>query len=112
MGALKAFKQNGESELHVKLYVAQSASIYNLNLVFLGALLIAIPVIVAMLFLNIGVGIITRAAPSLNIFAIGFPAFLFGGFLLLLRESSCRSFKVKIKAISRRYFIFSIKHQI
>jgi flagellar biosynthetic protein FliR len=54
------------------------------SMIFLGALLIAIPVMVAMLFLNIGVGIITRAAPSLNIFAIGFPAFLFGGFLFLL----------------------------
>ena len=38
---------------------------------------------VTMLFINIGVGVITRAAPSLNIFAVGFP-FIFAGFVLLI----------------------------
>jgi flagellar biosynthetic protein FliR len=32
---------------------------------------------------NIGVGVITRAAPSLNIFAVGFPVFLLTGYSVL-----------------------------
>ena len=53
-------------------------------MMFLGAVLLALPLMVTMLFINIGVGVITRAAPSLNIFAVGFPAFIFAGFVLLI----------------------------
>ncbi len=53
-------------------------------MMFLGAVLLALPLMVTMLFINIGVGVITRAAPSLNIFAVGFPAFIFAGFILLI----------------------------
>ena len=51
---------------------------------FLGALLIALPVMVFLLFVNVGLGIVTRAAPSLNIFAVGFPAMTLAGFLVLI----------------------------
>lgn len=51
---------------------------------FLGAVLLSLPVMVAMLFINIGVGVITRAAPSLNVFSVGFPASVAVGFVLLL----------------------------
>ena len=44
------------------------------SMMFLGGVLIALPVMVSMLLVNIGVGIMTRAAPSLNIFSVGFPA--------------------------------------
>ena len=44
-------------------------------MIFLGGVLLALPVMVALLLVNIGVGVITRAAPSLNIFAVGFPVF-------------------------------------
>ncbi len=54
------------------------------SMMFLGAVLISLPVMVAMLFINVGVGIITRAAPSLNIFSIGFPASVVVGFIVLL----------------------------
>ena len=50
---------------------------------FLGAVLVALPVMVALLFINVGLGVVTRAAPSLNIFAVGFPAMLLAGFLLM-----------------------------
>jgi flagellar biosynthetic protein FliR len=53
-------------------------------MVFLGALLIALPVMVALLFINIGLGVATRAAPSLNIFSVGFPAMIFAGFGILI----------------------------
>jgi len=31
----------------------------------------------------VGLGFVTRAAPSLNIFSVGFPAMMFAGFLVL-----------------------------
>ena len=54
------------------------------SMLFLGALLTALPVMVALLFINIGLGIATRAAPSLNIFSVGFPAMIFAGFGVLI----------------------------
>lgn len=53
-------------------------------MIFLGGLLLALPVMVSLLFINIGLGVVTRAAPSLNIFALGFPAMIIAGFLILL----------------------------
>ena len=54
------------------------------SMIFLGALLTALPVVVTMLFINIGLGITTRAAPALNIFNVGFPALLFAGFAVMM----------------------------
>jgi flagellar biosynthetic protein FliR len=54
------------------------------SMLFLGALLTALPVMVALLFINIGLGVATRAAPSLNIFSVGFPAMIFAGFGVLI----------------------------
>ena len=51
---------------------------------FLGAVLIAIPVTCVMLLINIGLGIIARAAPQLNIFAVGFPAMIIVGLFVLI----------------------------
>jgi flagellar biosynthetic protein FliR len=36
-----------------------------------------------MLLVNIGLGIVTRSAPSLNIIAVGFPAIILVGMVLL-----------------------------
>ena len=52
-------------------------------MMFLGALFLSLPIMVSLLFVNIGVGVITRAAPALNIFAVGFPAMIFVGMVLL-----------------------------
>lgn len=54
------------------------------SMTFLGALLIALPVMVTLLFINIGLGVATRAAPSLNIFSVGLPAMVVAGFFILL----------------------------
>ena len=37
-----------------------------------------------LLLINIGLGVATRAAPSLNIFSVGFPAMIFAGFGVLI----------------------------
>ncbi|MDH5518783.1 MAG: flagellar biosynthetic protein FliR [Gammaproteobacteria bacterium] len=51
---------------------------------FVGAILVAIPAVTALLMSNIAMGVITRAAPQLNIFAVGFPLMLLLGFILLM----------------------------
>ena len=51
---------------------------------FAGAVRIALPVVVAMLVVNIAVGVVSRAAPTLNLFAVGFPTALLLGFVILL----------------------------
>lgn len=50
---------------------------------FAGGLLLAMPVIVSLLLVNIGFGVATRAAPQLNIFSVGFPVTLMLGIVLI-----------------------------
>lgn len=54
------------------------------SMMFVGGLLIALPVLAAMLVINVGLGVVTRAAPSLNIFAVGFPAMIATGLLAFM----------------------------
>jgi len=51
---------------------------------FLSALLLAIPSLTAVLLINVAFGVITRAAPQLNIFAVGFPVTISAGFIFIL----------------------------
>ncbi|NND89803.1 MAG: flagellar biosynthetic protein FliR [Granulosicoccus sp.] len=51
---------------------------------FLGALSIALPALSAMLTVNLIMGIITRAAPQLNLFSVGFPITMTVGFVAIL----------------------------
>jgi len=52
--------------------------------IFKGGVLIALPVMTALLLVNIAFGVVMRAAPQLNIFVIGFPISLLLGFVLIL----------------------------
>lgn len=54
------------------------------SMMFLGALLLALPVLMTLLFINIGLGFVARAAPSLNIFTVGFPALILVGFVIFI----------------------------
>ncbi len=51
---------------------------------FIGAVSIALPAVVSILVVNIAFGVMSRAAPTLNLFAIGFPSALLLGFIVLL----------------------------
>lgn len=51
---------------------------------FRGALMVALPGLTALLIVNLAFGVVSRAAPSLNLFAIGFPVTLIGGLLIML----------------------------
>jgi len=50
---------------------------------FSSALVFALPVLTSLLFINVAFGIMSRAAPQLNIFAVGFPFTLTSGLLLI-----------------------------
>ncbi|MES9871602.1 MAG: flagellar biosynthetic protein FliR [Candidatus Sedimenticola sp. 6PFRAG7] len=50
---------------------------------FSSGLLMALPVMASLLLFNLGLGIITRAAPQLHIFAVGFPLAMIIGFILM-----------------------------
>ena len=52
--------------------------------VFGAGLLIALPGVIALLILNLALGVVTRAAPQLNLFGIGFPLTMMAGFALLI----------------------------
>lgn len=52
--------------------------------IFSGAVLMALPAMASLLLVNIGFGVMTRAAPQLNIFAIGFPVIMTIGFVILM----------------------------
>lgn len=54
------------------------------SIIFSGALSLALPAIASLLVVNIAFGIMTRAAPQLNIFAIGFPITMMIGFGVIL----------------------------
>lgn len=51
--------------------------------VFSAGLMLALPLVAALLTLNLAMGILNRAAPQLSIFAVGFPLTLLGGILML-----------------------------
>lgn len=50
---------------------------------FASGVLVALPAITALLLINVSFGVVTRAAPALNIFAVGFPVTLLTGLILL-----------------------------
>jgi flagellar biosynthetic protein FliR len=54
------------------------------SLVFSGALRIALPGITALLVVNLAFGVVSRAAPSLNLFAVGLPVTLVMGLAVVL----------------------------
>lgn len=54
------------------------------GIIFAYALQISLPILAALLITNVALGILTRAAPQLNLFAVGFPITLTVGFVVLL----------------------------
>lgn len=61
------------------LLLARSGSV-----IFASGVLMALPVVTALLITNIALGILTKAAPQLNLFAIGFPITLTVGLGMLI----------------------------
>ena len=51
--------------------------------IFLGGLILALPLIATLLTLNLAMGILNRASPQFSIFAVGFPITLLAGIAML-----------------------------
>ncbi|KZY74091.1 flagellar biosynthetic protein FliR, partial [Oleiphilus sp. HI0068] len=54
-----------------------------INWLFASALLVALPVVTSVLIVNISFGVMTRAAPQMNVFSLGFPIGMIFGFFIL-----------------------------
>ena len=52
--------------------------------VFESGLLIALPAVIALVIVNLALGVVTRAAPQLNLFGIGFTVTMLCGFFVLI----------------------------
>lgn len=59
-----------------------SAAMWSSRL-FAAGILLSLPIIAALLLINLGFGVASRAAPQLNIFSVGFPVSLLVGLLLI-----------------------------
>lgn len=74
--------------LPVALAMPAAASWLNIAnagaIIFTYGMLLALPLLVALLITNVALGVLTRAAPQLNLFAVGFPLTLALGFAVLM----------------------------
>lgn len=52
--------------------------------IFVFGTLLVLPVVVGLLLVNLAIAVMTRAAPQLNLFSLGFPLMILVGFLLML----------------------------
>ncbi len=52
--------------------------------IFIGAVIMVLPIMLGLLMINGCLGVISRASPSLNVFAVGFPALIPIGFGMVL----------------------------
>ncbi|PQM56009.1 MAG: flagellar biosynthetic protein FliR [Rhodobacteraceae bacterium] len=59
---------------------------------FLAATVIMLPVSIILLMVNVSIGIMTRSAPTLNLFSFGFPITLLGTFIFLYLSASTIGF--------------------
>ena len=73
------------------------------SLMFFGGLLISLPIVATMLIINVGLGIVSRSAPSLNIFSVGFPALIVVGLFATL--ISVESIGYRIEWLWQKAFI-------
>jgi flagellar biosynthetic protein FliR len=62
--------------------------VHRLGWLFSASLMLAIPAVLAMLLVNVTFGVLSRSAPSLNIFALGFPMTMLMGLLCVLLSLS------------------------
>lgn len=70
-----------------------------LSWMFVAALMLAMPAVIAMLLVNVTFGVMNRSAPSLNVFSLGFPMGMMMGLICL---------SLVFRAIPNRFFDFSV----
>src|SRR5690554_2313904 len=81
--------------------------VHHASAMFSIGVMMALPMIATLLIANIGLGILTRTAPQLNLFAVGFPITLTTGFIVLLLSVTVlgaamqRMFEVGFEAVGQ-----------
>jgi flagellar biosynthetic protein FliR len=58
--------------------------LYFSSWMFSGALLMAIPAVLSLLMINVVMGVLTKASPQMNIFAVGFSITITAGFVVIM----------------------------
>jgi len=71
---------------------------------FVSALLVALPIVTAVLIVNLSFGIMTRAAPQMNVFSLGFPIGILFGLLIVWVSTS--GLIPQFQKISEQTFLF------
>ncbi len=62
---------------------------HRISWIFVSAMLLALPAVTAVLIVNISFGVMTRAAPQMNIFSLGFPiGLMFGLFSIWVLQAN------------------------
>ena len=56
---------------------------HTFSTIFVSAIAVAAPVLVALIITDVGFGVVSRVVPQLNVFAVGFPAKILVGFLII-----------------------------
>lgn len=64
--------------------ISLAALVKAASMMFSLGVLLALPLITALLVTNVALGVLSRVAPALNLFAVGFPVTMALGFLVLL----------------------------
>ena len=58
-------------------------SLTSSNTIYYNAVIIVLPIVSILFFMNLGIGFITKSAPQLNLFSFGFPLTILGTFFAL-----------------------------
>ena len=58
-------------------------SLQSSNTLYYNAVIIVLPIVSILFFMNLGIGFITKSAPQLNLFSFGFPLTILGTFFAL-----------------------------
>jgi flagellar biosynthesis protein FliR len=84
LGALaESFQTLPIGAAHVDRGFLMSVALWGAR-VFESGLLIALPAVIALVIVNLALGVVTRAAPQLNLFGIGFTITVMCGFFVLM----------------------------
>lgn len=79
----RSFERFPPGEFFLQRELFWQVVVYSAQL-FATGLLLAMPVMTGVLLVNLAFGVMTRAAPQLNVFSLGFPMAMIAGFLLML----------------------------
>jgi flagellar biosynthetic protein FliR len=78
--------------------------IMRISWLFVSALLVSLPIVTAVLIVNLSFGIMTRAAPQMNVFSLGFPIGILFGLLIIWVSTS--GLIPQFQKISEQTFLF------